>query len=68
MNKGTESFWEKAGWFIGRPAVAFTGLCMIILINAMVIMFNKPSDSDTVADQPAQTQADEFSYTQCHYL
>jgi hypothetical protein len=30
MNKGTESVWEKAGWFIGRPAVAFTGLCMII--------------------------------------
>jgi len=63
MNRETESFWEKAGRFIGRPAVAFTGLCMIILINTMVIMFNKPSDSDTVADQPAQTQVDEFSYT-----
>ena len=46
MNKETESVWEKAGWFIGRPAVAFTGLCMIMLINAMVVMFNKPSDSD----------------------
>ena len=63
MSRETESFWEKAGWFIGRPAVAFTGLCMIILINTMVIMFNKPSDPDTVADQPAQTQVDEFSYT-----
>jgi hypothetical protein len=62
MNKGTESVWEKAGWFIGRPAVAFTGLCMIILINAMVIMFNKSSDSTSVADQSAQTQVDEFSY------
>ena len=39
MNKGTESVWEKAGWFIGRPAVAFAGLCMIILINVMVVMF-----------------------------
>jgi hypothetical protein len=63
MNRETVTFWEKAGWFIGRPAVAFTGLCLIILINAMVIMYNKTSDSDTVADQPAQAQVDEFSYT-----
>lgn len=57
MYKGTESFWEKAGWFISRPAVAFTGLCMIVLLNLMVVMFNKAPDS------AAQTQADEFSYT-----
>ena len=63
MNKGTESVWEKAGWFITRPAVAFTGLCMIVLLNAGVVMFNKTSDSTTVAEQTAQTQADEFSYT-----
>jgi hypothetical protein len=63
MNKGTETVWEKAGWFITRPAVAFTGLCMIVLINIMVVMFNKTLDSPTVADQTAQTQADEFSYT-----
>jgi hypothetical protein len=63
MNKGTESVWEKASWFITRPAVAFTGLCMIVLLNVMVVMYNKTSDSTTVADQTAQTQADEFSYT-----
>ena len=63
MNKGDESVWEKAGWFIGRPAVAFAGLCMIIMINTMVVMFNGSSDSGTAADQAAQTPADEFSYT-----
>jgi hypothetical protein len=63
MSRGSESAWEKAGWFIGRPAVAFTGLCMILLINVMVVVLNKPSDTDTVAEQSAQTQADEFSYT-----
>jgi hypothetical protein len=63
MNKGTESVWEKAGWFITRPAVAFTGLCMIVLLNIMVVMNNKKSDSATVAEQTVQTQADEFSYT-----
>jgi NADH:ubiquinone oxidoreductase subunit 6 (subunit J) len=63
MNKGTESVWEKAGWFISRPAVAFTGLCMIVLLNVMVVMVNKTSDSATVAEQTIQAQADEFSYT-----
>lgn len=64
MNKATGSVWEKAGWFIGRPAVAFTGLFMLILINLMVVVFNKPSAAaTTAAEQPAQTPADEFSYT-----
>jgi len=63
MNKVTESAWEKAGWFIGRPAVAFMGLCMLILINVSVVLFNKPSDTVAVTEQTAQTQADEFSYT-----
>jgi len=63
MNRVTESAWEKAGWFIGRPAVAFTGLCMLLLINVMVVVLNKPSDTATVAEQSAQTQSDEFSYT-----
>lgn len=63
MNKGTESAWEKAGWFIARPAVAFMGLCLVLLINAAVIMFNKSSSRGTVTEQVAQTPADEFSYT-----
>ena len=63
MSKGTESVWEKASWFITRPAVAFTGLCMIIIINIMVVMYNKTPESAPVTDQTAQAQADEFSFT-----
>ena len=63
MNKGTESVWEKAGWFISRPAVTFAGLCMIIVINIMVVLFNGSANSGTVTEQTAQTPADEFSYT-----
>lgn len=63
MNRTTESVWEKASWFITRPAVAFTGLCMIILLNVMVVMFNKSTDSSSFAEQTTQMQADEFSYT-----
>ncbi len=63
MGKATGSVWEKAGWFIGRPAVAFAGLCLIVLINVMVIMSNKTSDTFTATDQVVQNSADEFSYT-----
>ncbi|HNU86777.1 MAG TPA: hypothetical protein PKJ94_00700 [Ferruginibacter sp.] len=63
MNKETESVWEKAGWFIGRPAVAFSGLCMIILINLAVLLFNQPSNTVTPTEQVAQSPTDEFSYS-----
>ena len=63
LNKANESVWEKAGWYIGRPAVAFTGLCMLILINVMVVIFNGQSTPVAATEQTAQSQADEFSYT-----
>jgi len=63
MNKATESVWEKAGWFIGRPAVAFSGLCMIILINVLVVVFNNRSDAAQPTEQVALSPTDEFSYT-----
>ncbi len=63
MTKGKASAWEKASWFVTRPAVAFTGLCMIILVNAMVFMFNGTSNKELTTEQVAQGPADEFSYT-----
>lgn len=63
MHKGKESVWEKAGWLIGRPAVAFTGLCLIVLVNIMVVLGNKPSTADYAMERSSQQQVDEFSYT-----
>ena len=63
MNREVESVWEKAGWFIGRPAVAFSGLCMIILINLAVVLFNRPANPGAATEQVAQSPTDEFSYT-----
>ena len=57
------SVWEKAGWFIGRPAVAFSGLCLIILINALVVVFNKQSNTVANAEQVVHNTTDEFPYT-----
>ena len=63
MNKGKESAWEKAGWLIARPAVAFTGLCLIIIINVIVIMNNDQVSAGNGADQVALNSTDEFSST-----
>lgn len=64
MDSATGSAWEKAGWFIGRPVVAFAGLCLIILINISVVMFNGTATNPAEAtEQVAQSPADEFSYT-----
>lgn len=63
MNKENASAWEKAGWFISRPAVAFTGICLVALINAAVIFYNKTSAPVANTDVVVQNTTDEFSYT-----
>lgn len=63
MSRENETIWEKAGWFISRPAVAFAGLCLVLFINAMVIVLNDQSGHGTVAEQTVQAPTDEFSYT-----
>lgn len=63
MNNGTASIWEKVGWFITRPAVAFTGLFLIILINVMVMMNTGSLNTNNNTDQVAVNSPDEFSST-----
>ena len=63
MSKTTESLWEKAGGFVTRPAVAFTGLCMVLLVNVIVIASNKSSVPAMATEQVTQNTTDEFSYT-----
>ncbi|HMK05331.1 MAG TPA: hypothetical protein VK489_14110 [Ferruginibacter sp.] len=63
MNRPAESIWEKAGRFIARPAIAFTGLCMLVLINLAVVVFNNESETSLSATEQAATQPDEFSST-----
>lgn len=63
MNRETQTGWEKLGLYISKPAVAFIGLCLLILINAMVFVFNQSSTSIATTDQVAQSSGDEFSFT-----
>ena len=63
MNKGTESVWEKAGWFITRPAVALAVVCLVLIINATAIFYNKAETQVATTDVAVQNTVDEFSYT-----
>ena len=61
LSNAQVTVWEKAGWFIGRPAIAISGLIMIILINLSVIVFNRTESFTSAAEQ--SVSVDELSYS-----
>jgi hypothetical protein len=56
----TASAWERVGIFLTRPAVAFTVLSAVLLMNVYIIGNFVGSNSNTAA-QSLQTGSDEFS-------
>lgn len=61
MERQNESTWENIGRFIARPAVVIAGLCMIIAINALVIVFNNNSTAANTNVAEQSVTQDEFS-------
>ena len=53
-----QNAWSKAGSFLSRPAVALTGLLLIILVNVAIIINNK-EDNNTI--QNLTSVKDEFA-------
>ena len=61
MNKTTKaSAWERAGILLTRPAVAFTVLASILLMNVYIIG-NSVGSNSSITAQSLQTGSDEFS-------
>jgi len=63
LNKKTDTGWEKAGWLIGRPVVAISGLVILMLVNTVAIVLNRAENFTAVTEQATQPGNDEFSYT-----
>ncbi len=61
MDRSAESAWEKAGKFLSRPAVAFTGLFLVIGFNVGIMVSNNSSVDNTVNTEQQQLTADDFS-------
>ena len=62
LSKTTETVWERAGRFIARPAIAITGLCLVMGINALIITYSDPSPENSIAAEQQQV-TDDFSTT-----
>ena len=63
INKGNETIWEKAGWFIGRPSIAILGLALLIFVNGMAVVLNRTDIFSNSSEQSAQDPADDFAYS-----
>lgn len=63
LNNQEKSVWENAAIFISRPAVMVLGLCLIIAINLSVILTNKSSKNNAVAERSVTSIVDEYSTT-----
>lgn len=60
LNQTKSGVWERAGRFISRPEIAFTGLCLVIILNAM-IMITRQSSSEITVNTEQQLAADDYS-------
>lgn len=65
LGQNKESLWTRAVWLIGKPAVAFSGLAIIIMANVFAIFYNIniPDNLNSFTEQSLQANTDEFSYT-----
>ena len=61
MERQKENTWENVGRFIARPAVVVAGLCMIIAVNTLVIVFNNKSTAANTSVTEQSATPDEFS-------
>ena len=62
MERKKETAWQTASSFITRPAFVMAGLCLVIVINALVISFDNTA-TENIAATEEQTSTDEFSTT-----
>ncbi len=56
--------WTKISSFVSRPIVAFACICLVIFINAMVILFSNNTRNTTnsvTQNGPELATADEYS-------
>lgn len=60
MQRHPETYWEKAGRLIARPAVAIAGLCLVLAINLTAII-NTREKADL--QEEVTTNTDDFSNT-----
>ena len=56
-----DNIWNRITTLVARPAVAVTVVCLILLMNILVLVQQKPTTS--LADQTEQSYYDELNST-----
>ena len=57
-----KNIWVKMSSFVARPVIAFTCICFVLIINAMVIFLLNSSPGNALAQQGSElAAADEYS-------
>jgi hypothetical protein len=62
MQNASENSWDNALRFISKPAFAFVSLCLVIAINATVIVYNYNGGTTAVTEE-TYASVDEYSST-----
>src|SRR5918993_5085000 len=62
LSQQPTTMWERLIFVIGKPAVAFPGLALILVLNVLAIV-NENSGGTSVADQTTSIPGDEYSFT-----
>ncbi|MEO8854719.1 MAG: hypothetical protein ABI359_13135 [Ginsengibacter sp.] len=60
MQRG-KNFWEKVSSFVAKPVYAFACICLLILINASVILFTTGSKNSTDQQGNEAATVDEYN-------
>lgn len=53
--------WNKLSSFVARPVVAFACICLVLIINAMVILLSDTSGNSLTHQGSELATADEYS-------
>lgn len=59
LERGEKNIWEVMGVFLARPAIAFSGLCLILAINIFILTKKDTVSTQLNAVQNTQVTEDE---------
>lgn len=63
LGKDVKSIWDTVALFISRPALMVLGLCLIAAINIVVILQNRSSAGNRVAEHTINSMAEEDDFS-----
>jgi len=61
LSREDKNSWEQISSFIGRPQIAFAGLCLVIVLNLWTILSQENLNSTARLDQTEQSSTEDYS-------